>query len=168
MNYGGGPPVIYEQLKLWFPNISLKAVEHMYDRWKNAHVPIFAFQRKMFENAKTNGFVVAPLSGRRLQFYLDRVVPTEAANFPIQASAGDVINPASLRLVASLDAGDSILMQIHDALYVETSDAARAAKTLREAMKTEVTFPNGKSMIFDIDIKVGTSWGDMKELKDGS
>ncbi len=167
MNYGGGVAVIHQQLVLSFPAVTHKAVEFMYDRWKNAHPAIFGFQRRMFQHAKEHGYVACPISGRRLQFYLDRVVPTEAANFPIQGTAGDIINPVSVKVGRGLLPDEHLLMQIHDALYLEVPEGRveSAVSRLRAAMETTHTFPNGKSMTFPVDIKVGTDWGNMKEFK---
>jgi DNA polymerase I-like protein with 3'-5' exonuclease and polymerase domains len=167
-NYGGGIPVIHSQMVVVFPDITPKQCEHIQKRFFAEYPEIPAYQKRMFKEAKETGYVLCPISGRKAWFYLDRVKPTEAANYPIQGSAADIINPASIRLDRMLDwKVEWLIMQIHDALYLETRDVARGVKRMRDAM--EGTIKLGRySVRFDCDFKVGKNWGEMEDYKEAA
>ena len=73
------------------------------------------------------------------------VPATEAANHPVQRMAADIINRATIRLARRLKKeglyrnGIWIILQIHDALYLETYEehAEYAAQVLTECMECE-------------------------------
>jgi DNA polymerase-1 len=162
-NYGGGVKVIHEQMVVAFPQITKKACAELQKRHFQMHPEIPTFQKSQFRFARENNYVFCPISGRELQFYLDRIKPTEAANFPVQGTAGDIINPASIRADAAVDwKHDVLIMQVHDALYIETPNPDRGARILRDCMSGIVKL-NGHEIKFDVDVKVGKSWGDMHE-----
>lgn len=162
-NYGGGIPVIHAQMVLNFPQITPKACEEIQRRFYEEYPEIPAFQKRQFKFAQEHGYVVCPISGRRLDFWLGRVKPTEAANFPIQGTAGDIINPASLKLSDMLNWVDEwILMQIHDALYTETRHVVSMVKRMKDCMEGMVLLGD-REVMFEVDVKVGKNWGQMKD-----
>lgn len=167
-NYGGGIPVIHAQMVVVFPEITPKICEGIQKRFYEEYPEIPAYQKRMFAFAKKEGYVVCPISGRQGWFYLDRVKPTEAANWPIQGTAADIINPASLRLDAALDwAHEWLLMQIHDALYVETKDVATTARRMKSCMEGSIKLGD-RSVRFDIDVQFGKTWATMQEWKEAA
>jgi DNA polymerase I-like protein with 3'-5' exonuclease and polymerase domains len=110
-------------------------------------------------------YVEAPLSGRRQHYHDGRTVPTEVLNYPIQATAGDIMNRAILQLDKAIRWGqEGILAQVHDAAIIEGPDPDRLVSLLHEHMEQEVEL-NGSRIKFKIDVKVGRNWADMKEIK---
>jgi DNA polymerase-1 len=164
MSYGGDAETIWSSLVVDFPQLTIGLVEELMRRWYKAHPQIAAFQKRNLRQAKENGFVEAPLSGRRYYFY-GPVEPTKVYNFPIQTTAADIINPACLKLDSALDwETESILFQVHDSLICEGPDLLSLCDRMKDALESEVTFGDAK-VTFPIDFKVGTNWGTAEEME---
>lgn len=167
-NYGGGIPVIHAQMVLSFPEITPKMCEGIQKRFFESYPEIPAFQNAMFWHAKKNGYVLCPISGRMAWFYLNRIKPTEAANYPIQGSAADIMNPASIRLDKALDWNlEWLIMQIHDALYIESlvSRLDRNVRAMKDNMEGMIKL-GSRTVKFDVDVMVGQNWGEMKPFEE--
>jgi DNA polymerase-1 len=161
-NYGGQAPTIWEALSVDFPNIQLNQVVRMLNAWNTTHFKIVQWQKTILKKAYKEDFVEAPLSGRRRYFH-GGVKPTEVFNFPIQATAADLLNRAILKLRPLLDwPNEGIIFQCHDALICDGPNKKRLAKLLKDCMEQEITV-GGRTMKFNVDIKSGPSWGEMEE-----
>jgi DNA polymerase-1 len=164
-NYRGSDRRLHAVLVPDFPDVTLEQVHHFRDLISRQHPRIVLFQDRLFEQAKETDCVVAPISGRVKRFY-GQVKITEVCNYPIQMTAADLIN----RAIREVDRefGDwsvhRILLQIHDALLVETRKPKQAMRILKNAMERPVIL-NNKPARFEVDFKVGPSWGELQEVE---
>lgn len=121
---------------------------------------IEAWRKQAVADAVANQEILSPLLGRKRPFPLGRLDPTQAVNFPVQSFAADLIDMCMLDLWEKLDRKrDWIILQIHDALVVET-DADRGqevAKLVETTMTSEVEL-NGHKCLFPAEAKIGQSW----------
>lgn len=164
LNYGGTDKTIHKSLVVNFPDLTVEAISDMRARWEAAHPAIATWQKDQLKNGEILKYVEAPLSGRRYRFYLGRVEPTICYNYPMQSTAADVVNRATLGLDEELQrtGAGHILLQVHDALVCEGPDPDALARAMKEHMNIEVEL-NGKKCRFPVDVKVGKSWGYMKK-----
>lgn len=164
MIYGGSPIELWKKISIDFPNISLWAVEKFHDAWFDLHRVTYGWQQETIRNARRNGYVECPFSGRR-QYYLDgQVDVNEVLNFPVQGTGSDIIDPALLKLAAMLDWKDeAIILQVHDALVCEAKDAKRMCHLLQETMTTTLTY-QGRQMVFPVDVSTGCNWAEMRAV----
>jgi len=90
---------------------------------------------------------------------LRRNAERQAINAPVQGTAADLVKLAMIRLAARLDPARAwMVLQVHDELIVETSEAEAVAVTVREVMEgvAELRVP------LRVDIAVSRSWGEVK------
>jgi DNA polymerase I-like protein with 3'-5' exonuclease and polymerase domains len=76
-----------------------------------------------------------------------------------------------IRLHARLKRGSrtpntSIILQLHDALYLEAplGEAREAARALVEEMERPVDVGSYKNVVFPVELSWGRSWGEMKDV----
>jgi len=168
-NYGGGPQTIWRSLVVDFPGLAISDIERLIIAWFRAHPAIPKWQQMQLSKGRRLGYVEAPISGRRHYFY-GALEPTKCFNLPIQMSAADIINPAALRLVATMEPQESILFQVHDSLVTETDKPVLMRERMMSAMEKPVIVGKSK-MAFPVDVKVGVNWAsavECKNLKDFS
>jgi DNA polymerase-1 len=157
-NYGGEAGTIWASLAPKFPGLTLTDVTRMMTRWKMQRLPITRWQKGLLKNAYRNDYVEAPLSGRREYFHGQPEV-TKILNYPIQATAADVIDAALPKVWHSLRQIQSwVLFQVHDSLVAETPHVEECKKRMARHMTKTVRL-NGRACKFPIDFKVGKSWG---------
>lgn len=113
-------------------------------------------------------YVESP-TGRRRRFPLllpgDPEYERQALNFPIQSLASDICLDAMIRLHQGLKDGARILFTVHDSICFEvpnenldkTIDQIRHTMEEVSLLKLEVPIK--------VDIKVGTRWNELKEVK---
>ena len=144
-----------------------EAKEYM-DRYFTTYAGVRAYQKRIVEQAKEQGYV-STLMGRRRDMpelrdsnrnkraFGERV----ALNMPIQGTAADIIKLAMIRVQDRLKAEGltgRLVLQVHDELIVECPEAegAHIAEILEEEME----------QVVDLDVKlvaeahVGHSWAD--------
>jgi DNA polymerase I-like protein with 3'-5' exonuclease and polymerase domains len=115
--------------------------------------------------------VLSNLHGRKHRF-LDRWGDSlfrSAYSYIPQSTVGDLLNKALKRLYDSLlelPYDMTILLQLHDALYVEVEEknVDAAVKHLRKMMLISMKYGNEEFTI-DIDFKCKTSWAEGEELE---
>jgi len=119
--------------------------------------------------------VIEEQGGRERRWPMGNPSPNECANFPIQGMAADIMNAATIRLIDMLREKDLyrngiwIIMQVHDALYLEVADEYQgskylpdlAAKYLEESMYCEIEYQSPvtgrtNTMKFPAEAKVGS------------
>ena len=84
----------------------------------------------------------------------------------MQSTAGDIMNRSIINLSGKLDWAETpILLQVHDAIVVETPkvNVAKTAALMKECMEQEVEL-HGHKIRFPVDCSVGPNWGEMEEL----
>jgi DNA polymerase I-like protein with 3'-5' exonuclease and polymerase domains len=121
---------------------------------------IEAWRRQAVLTAVANKESVSALLGRKRPFPLGRLDPTQAVNYPVQAFAADLMDMCMLDLWEELDhERDWIIMQIHDAIVIETDeDRAEEVAALVTQKMTSVVELNGHKCLFPADAKIGQSW----------
>lgn len=163
LNYGGGVDTIYSQIAPRFPYITKEMIRFLITRWYQFHPAIKVFQEKNLQNALDLGYVEEPLTGAIYPFFGD-IKPTVVFNFPIQTAAAYIMKKAMKRVAARLNwINEFLLMQIHDSLILEGPSWQRLVRILTQEMTKAVTFGDA-SMVFPVDIKVGTNWGELIKL----
>ena len=78
---------------------------------------------------------------------------------PIQGSAADIMKLAMLEVDKKLPKDAHMLLQIHDSILVEVpkTKANAVASMLKKTMENVHKLP----VKLDVDIKVGSTWGDL-------
>lgn len=160
IHYGGSAKTIWRALVVQFPTLALRDVKRLIDTFYKIHPGILAYQQDLLRRARLDGFVEAPISGRRFYFY-GMVEPTKVFNLPIQMSAADIINPAMRRLWAILEALEFPLLQVHDDLTLQGPDPVRLATKMATEMARPVTVRNN-TVVFPVDFKVAAPCADRK------
>lgn len=157
--YGAGDETIWKRLVVDIPDLRKEHVAHLRNTFFTLFPQVTSWQKQLIHNSEVNGYVEAPISGRR-QYYCDgRIVPTEILNFPIQATAGDLANLALRTIAAKIDwERNHILTQVHDEVMLECRNAEEGLELLKAGMQQEVTL-NGGKIVFPVDCSVGTNWG---------
>lgn len=164
-NYGADPENTYRRLKPDFPTLTLRHLKACHRRWFEAHPAIKEFHKELMYIAEGHLYVEAPLSGRREYFY-DRVEPPKVYNFPIQATAADLMNRAVKDLYPKLDwPYEAIMAQVHDELDLEGRDPLRLFRLLKESMEQEIEY-KGNRLKFRVDAAIGKDWAHLTEVED--
>lgn len=161
--YGGSPQTIWAQLLKLEPTITQGAVLAALKRWKAKHPAVFKWQRQQVQFAYDHGYVEVPEMGTRHHFWT-RVQPTECLNFPIQGFGAHIMKSIVRRVAACIDWKIShIILQVHDALYLETSDFRYVWRMLRTEMCRPIKLGN-QELPLEADIGVGTNWGNLVKI----
>lgn len=162
--YGAKPPTLFDRLVEEFPSITMQACGGIYKRFFLAHPAVKQWQEKLLENAQKTGRVLEPLSGKERIFW-GAVNPSEALNYPVQTAAGYLINKAITRVNKRLQwPNEGILLQLHDALYVDGPNPHNLVTILKEEMGLTLEL-GGRSMKAEVDVSVGKNCGALKEMK---
>jgi uracil-DNA glycosylase family 4 len=90
-------------------------------------------------------------------------IEREGLNHPIQSTAADLVNRATIAIHNRFPAGYGLVLQIHDELVSEVplQKKDEASKILQEEMEKEVLI-DGKPWSFPTEEHVGTDWGKLK------
>jgi len=131
-------------------------------RWFAHHRPVVQWRDALVADVRRTHTYTTPC-GRKRYFcepYPAFVRPL--MNFPMQATAADIINEATVRLHHIHAA--PIVLQHHDMLTLEvpTPDVPRWAQVLRTEMERPI--PELDGMVFPVDMKQGDSWGRMEKI----
>jgi uracil-DNA glycosylase family 4 len=174
--YRAGPKTLYEQIREKLDDVrtkeehqKLKAeVAAMSAALDNAYPNIPEWAESMAALAEETLGLRTALSGRLRKWPMGEVPPTEAANHPIQGLAADIMNQATIRLIERLKEeglyrnGVWIIMQIHDAIYLEVEEqhAVKVAKIVEETLATELTLLSivtgmEHRMVFPAEAEIG-------------
>jgi uracil-DNA glycosylase family 4 len=168
-NYGGEDETIWKKIYPDFPNVTILQIARMRLAWFRIHHWITTWHQSILREARQNDYLEAPLSGHRQPLFRlsdqERLDDNFIYNWPVQHTAADIINRAIPKVAARLDwPREGIMFQYHDALILDGPDPDRLAKILREEMTCEIEL-NGSRLLYDIDVKVGPSWGEATKLK---
>lgn len=159
-NYGAAPESLWAKLVVDAPDLTLAVVCQMHRRWYRKHACIRHFQQKMIARARRHDHIQFPLSGRRQWFY-GQVKETECANYPIQGTAADIMNPATLRIARrfrdELSGHARLIIQVHDELTAETDRPIEAFKIMKEEMERPVEI-DGRSFSFSTSADISIYW----------
>jgi uracil-DNA glycosylase family 4 len=153
--YRAGDQTLYEQIRERLTEVKTpeehrklkQEVAAMSAALDNAYPNIPEWAESMAILAEETNCLRTAISGRIRKWPMGEVVPTEAANHPIQGLAADIMNQATRRLIERLEKeglyrnGAWIIMQIHDAIYLEVEEqyAVQVAHIVEECLQTELT-----------------------------
>ncbi len=166
MNYGAGAETIWRTLLIKFPKVKLKMVENIIKDWYKQHPKLRDLQQDLLDIAAKTLYVEAPFSGRREYFHDGRIEPTKVFNFPIQGTAGDIMNESILHLdkLCAAEKDTNIIFQVHDEIVIEGPDPARMFDMLKESMQRDLEM-NNYTVAMPVDVDIGLNWGLMvKEI----
>jgi DNA polymerase I-like protein with 3'-5' exonuclease and polymerase domains len=171
-HYLASEATMLAQLSAVWPDLGLSDVRRLRKSLSKLHSVLAKWQKDQHRVARQNGYVEAPLSGRRLQFY-GEVDTNKLANIPIQSTGADLANRAVESLVDALaidiahgcnDREEALVVQLHDAIYLEGPDPFRLWDALQDSMAVTVEL-NGQAMHFPIDCGIGWTWA-IEKVKD--
>ena len=134
-----------------YPGIS-EYIDSVKSQVKNSgYVETLIGRRRYVPEAKSSNFHVRG-AGERM-----------AINMPIQGTAAEAIKIAMLRIqqrIDSLHMKTMMIVQVHDELIFEvpTNEIAQLQKLVLEIMPNVLDL----QIPLDVEIKIGTSWGDME------
>lgn len=185
--YLAGAQTLYEQIRSKMPDVKTKEQHEKLRRevmamqrvlrastpcrmkWANSQSQI-AKECGYLNTTRWIDTVTEEGQGGRIRKWPIKEDPNENANHPIQGMAADIINASTERLVARLEEegiyrnGAWIILQVHDAWYVEAEEqyAELVKGILEETMYCEITYtspvtgePN--TMHFTAEAKIGDS-----------
>lgn len=159
--YGIGDYSLSQDLK-----IAKKQAADYISAYKAKYIGVEEYLSAAVESAYRQGFVTTMLGRRRaipelaspkasMRAFGERV----AMNSPIQGSAADIIKIAMIRVERALEKSGldaKLIMQVHDELIVEASeaDAPAAAEILKNEMETAATL----AVPLTVDVNIGKTW----------
>lgn len=162
--YGAEAKTIWHDLVPQFPQLTLTDIIRARDRFFKFHWAIAVWHERERNIVRKRGYIEIPNSGQQITFHLGEPDLNQALNIPVQGTGADLMNRAIIKLDRAIDwKREKILMQIHDAIILETDNPLRTARKLKRYMEEPIML-NGKSHSFPVDFKVGRSWGDAQEM----
>lgn len=167
-NYGGGDQTIWMKLLVEFPTLRLEDVAFLSNQWKKVNPQITATAREnetLYYRRRAQhgvGWLTSPILGRRRYWTGKEFGSTDAANYPIQSAAADIVNLALISLDSDARAlGGHLVAQVHDSLVYEVpvDNADELKALLEQRMPGEYIF-QGRPGIwsFPVEAKIGDDW----------
>lgn len=137
------------------------SVQDMLRNLQREHPQLFEYRKRIEEFLKKNLYVVNAFGRRRYipKMSLSAADYRAAYNHPVQGTAADIMHIKTPLIEAALHDDDMLVLQLHDAYYIETyeRDVDRVARTLKTVMEEPVESPSGHKFLLKADIEVGTS-----------
>jgi DNA polymerase-1 len=163
-NYSAGPLVLANKL-----GISMKEAKKLIELYHNSD-PSLRVWYSIIQRELQQTRVLVNLLGRKHRF-LDRWGDSlfrSAYSYIPQSTVGDLLNKALLNIYNNQDELSFdlvILLQLHDAVYVEVPDdkVEETLRYLRKQMRIPLTC-NNQTFYIDVDFKVGDSWAEGVEV----
>lgn len=171
-NYGGGPATIWSKLVVEFPALRLEDVVFLAQQWNRVNPQIQAkahaneqlYYRRRVQHGV--GWLESPILGRRRYWTGKEFGPTDAANYPIQSAAADIVNLALLSLDADAYRlyNAELVAQVHDCLVYEAPDVH--ADSVKRLLETRMPGPYKFLGIdgewhFPVEAKIGSNWSEV-------
>lgn len=162
--YGSTPEGAWEQLVPKFPQVTVTEVMRLWAVLERMYPTLKRYQRDVIAYGYKHDHVKAPLSGRIYPFY-GVVEAAKCLNIPVQSTGGDLMNEGIILIDAELDPSyERLLLQVHDALLLESKRPLETAAKVKRIMERDITL-NGNTVNFPTEIKVGPNWAKMEEVK---
>ncbi|MDX9828261.1 MAG: DNA polymerase, partial [Spirochaetia bacterium] len=169
-NYGGGLEGVFKQMGIKCKTLpfSLPELKALHARRLALHPALASWTSSTITEVQRTR-VLKNAFGRRRVFLGPRsAIAREALDYGPQSSGADLVNMVMIRLHKRLHAGTKtpnthIILQLHDALYLETplAEAREAARALVEEMERPIDVAGYKGVVFPVELSWGPSWGDM-------
>ena len=149
--------------------IDAKMAKHLVSKYRQIHPYLESWWRSIEQQLYATR-TLHTLLGRPRKFFnrISAVLPEAIAYVP-QSTVGDLVNIALLRIYKDeelRDYGLEMLLQVHDAIGGQVDDkwVLPAMRRYQELSAIPLQNPNGEEFVIPLDISVGTSWADVKEL----
>jgi DNA polymerase-1 len=142
--------------------LTKEAISRASQRWFAIHAPVLRWRDALGEEVRRTHQYTNPMGRKR---YFCEPWPTflrPLYNTPMQSTAADIINDATVRLDQQYAA--RIVLQHHDMLMLEVPEgkADHWSRVLRQEMERPV--PELGNAVFPVDLKKGVSWGRMSKF----
>lgn len=167
--YGAGLKTCYAQALKMDRTFTLSRTQLLMSSFDKRYYRTVNYWREEMERVQLAGFSESRLLGRRRSYPMPPEL-SETVNYPIQATAADMMNTEILTLDERLRAdcpSAHIIIQLHDAVDVECpeADVPKVERIMDEVMHREWTFC-GVTRMFGIDRKTtyhsrGGTWADV-------
>jgi uracil-DNA glycosylase family 4 len=167
-NYGGGLKGIYKRVMQQVPELGLTFAQFVSadERYRRLHPKYTEWCTRVEGEVRSTKRLVNAFGRHRIFLGTAEEIQREGLNFGIQSAAADIINRATIRIFDLLRSKRSRLIgQIHDALLLEV--AVEELEEVKAIVRKEMERPLkawGKTVSFPVEIKIGESWGSMKEV----
>lgn len=145
------------------PPLTVAIVESVIRTFFTLFADVASWRSEQIKRAQMEREVRSCFLGRRRVFPLGDVSPTVAVNYPIQATASDVVDLALLAVVESLGEVDStafVFAVVHDAIFAECSEdkAPEVARLFDELLPTTIRVGAGASMDLTASASIAKTW----------
>lgn len=159
-NYSAGPAVLAANL-----GCSLREAKLFLQQFFNACPQLQLWHKRIQEELKQTR-TLYNLFGRKHRFlaHWDDSLFRSAYAYKPQSTVGDLLNKSLLRIYTELPEEASLLLQLHDAVYVDTPEelVGEVMQIMRNCMIIPLEY-NGETFYIDVDFKVGDTWKDLEE-----
>lgn len=160
--YRAAPMTVWSAITKEGHDVPLRTINYMFSVFRQRMPRVESFYQGLFKQVMDQQEIRSAILGRRRAFPTGNAEETVVANFPIQATAADIMDLGLARFYEQLPDGVMILLQGHDALEVECDERQTPmVKQLMIDCLTQEFTVNGVTMQFPIDIKVGHSWDEV-------
>lgn len=163
--YLAGLGAVYTQALAQDRTIKFALVKTLSSMWDEAHKGgIIAWAHEEMSRVQQCGYSAGRLlDGRRV--YPAPPPITEVANYPVQRTAGEMMNLEIIQLDSRLRKelpSAKLIVQLHDAFDVECeeADAEKVKRIYLDVCDREYTI-EGRTRRFPVEIKVGTDWSEL-------
>jgi uracil-DNA glycosylase family 4 len=165
--YGGNADTLYSALHRDFPGTSKTQCELFLEKFDRIWPDIVSWRKDSHDRATKDGELRTPLLGRCRLFPLHRPEATVAFNWPIQATAGDIMNTSLRRLYNYVQSRDDLrgraypIIQVHDAIYWEVrQEIAEEFRAVVEEQMSCYLEHETVWMNFPVEAKIGKIWSE--------
>lgn len=160
VSYGAGPNVVADQLA-----IELKDAKHLIDLYHKANPLLRVWYQSIQNELKTTRCLTTPMGRKHrfLEMWGDGLFRS-AYSFKPQSTVGDFLNQSMRILYDKYGDEIDIMLQLHDAIYVQCEDNREAVQRTKEMMSECMVRPikiGFEEFVIGIDFVTGYHWGDL-------
>jgi DNA polymerase I-like protein with 3'-5' exonuclease and polymerase domains len=172
--YGGAIQTLFNSIVKEFPEVTITQVARIVQIIANRMPGVGRWHNDLMRRAVQEKEIRSAILGRRRCFPLGNADPTVVRNFPVQATAADIMNLGIIRVVDALTERGyydieswefnraELILQVHDSIVFEVDE--EIAEEVRDIMTERLTQTHkvgGASMVFPAEASVGRSWADV-------
>jgi DNA polymerase I-like protein with 3'-5' exonuclease and polymerase domains len=163
-NYGGSVEGIFERVLAEVPDsgLTLGRFRQVDETYRRLHPDYMQWYERTRSEVLEKRRISNAFGRVRTFFGNQNDILKEGLNTPIQGTAADIINTATIRIY---EEGIPIICQVHDQLIFEVNDGAQleVASIVRPLMEREFKI-NGHNAVFPIVITCGKCWAKLDPL----
>jgi DNA polymerase len=160
--YAGMPETAWKAVVRDYPSVTLQMITGMVHALHRQMPGIDRWHQNMRRQVDATGEVRSAILGRRRVFPLKQFDPSEAINFPSQATGADIIDMGLHEIMPQLPDDCFPILHIHDAIVFDcrAEDVDLVKQLVIKCFTRQVTY-NGITMDFPVDAKSGSSWAEV-------